>query len=70
LGYQLTVRLPGLVACASVLWVNVKVPVVVDVPVMEMGGADDRVRPGGSAPEVTVALKGPTPPETKRFWWK
>jgi hypothetical protein len=67
------VILPALVACAPVLsvtvtvTVRVKVPVVVGVPVMEMGGADDRVRPSDSAPEVSAALKGPTPPEWKKF---
>src|SRR3989442_866693 len=63
--------LPALVAWAPLLsvtvTVNVNVPRVVGVPVMEIGGDAERLRPGGSWPEVIEALKGATPPERKKF---
>src|SRR5260370_31823404 len=43
------------------------VPRGVGVPVMEIGGAAERLRPGGSWPAVSDAVYGPTPPETKKF---
>jgi hypothetical protein len=47
--------------------VNVKVPEVVGVPVIEIGGAADRLSPGGSWPELIDPLYGPTPPDKKKF---
>ena len=49
------------------LTVNVNVPAVVGVPVIEIGGAADSARPGGSAPAAIAALYGPKPPERKKF---
>jgi hypothetical protein len=49
------------------LTVNVKVPALVGVPVIEIGGDDERLRPGGSCPEEIDAVYGPTPPERKKF---
>src|SRR5216683_3093096 len=43
------------------------VPRVVGVPVMEIGGDAERLRPGGSWPAEIDAVYGPTPPERKKF---
>jgi len=40
--------------------VNVNVPRVVGVPVMEIGGDAERLRPGGSWPAEIDAVYGPT----------
>jgi hypothetical protein len=47
------------------LTVNVNVPAVVGVPVIDSGG--DSARPGGSAPAEIEVLYGPTPLETAKF---
>ena len=49
------------------LTVNVNVPAVVGLPVIEIGGDEDSFRPGGSCPTAIDAANGATPPEKKKF---
>ena len=63
------VILPGSVAwfpaLSVTLMVNVNVPAVVGVPPRWL---PVRTTPGGSWPEATSHVNGPTPPEVKKFW--
>ena len=71
------VMLPGSVAWSPALsvtlMVKVNVPATVGVPLrwfpVTCGALGELcTTPGGSLPTVTVQVKGPTPPEEKKFW--